>query len=70
MRFKTTLDSVIESPPNKNIAVVTHGTVMSLYVGRAAGVDAYEFRQQLSLPSFAVLLPPELRLLETVESDG
>ena len=67
-RFERALDDVLANHPTGNIAVVTHGTVMSLYVGQLAGTDAYDFWRRLGLPSFTVLSLPDLRIVETVES--
>jgi hypothetical protein len=35
--------------------VVTHGTVVSLYLSRWARIDPYLFWEKLGLPSFAVV---------------
>ena len=68
-RFTKALNKIIEDHPSGNIAIVTHGTVMSLYIGHETDVDAYRFWTRLGMPSFTVLSLPDLRLLETVESN-
>lgn len=67
-RFAKALDDVLANHSTGNIAVVTHGTVISLYIGQVAGVGAYDLWGRLGLPSFTVLSLPDLRLVETVES--
>ncbi len=67
-RFEQALDDVLARYPTGNVAVVTHATVMSLYIARRAGVNGYTYWQRLGMPAFAVLSLPDLRLIETVES--
>ncbi len=66
-RFARALDVVIAARPDQNLAVFTHGTVISLFVSRAAGIDPLPFWKQLSLPAFVVLSLPDFDLLEVVE---
>jgi broad specificity phosphatase PhoE len=49
------------------VAVVTHGTVMTLFVTRAAGLEAFPFWKRLGLPAFVVLSWPGFGLLDVVE---
>ena len=65
-RFARAIASVIEGHPVANIAVVTHGTVMALLIARATGLDPTAFWMSLALPCFAVLLLPDLDILEMV----
>jgi broad specificity phosphatase PhoE len=62
-RFAHGITSVLEEHPSGNLAVVTHGTVLTLFVARVTGIDPVPFWQQLGLPSFVVLSLPELDLL-------
>jgi len=59
---------VLGSHPGDNVAVVTHGTVMSLYVAQVAGVEPFSFWRRLGLPSFVVLSWTAMDLLAVVES--
>ena len=51
----------------ENLAVVTHGTVLSLYVTRMAGLEPVAFWKSLGLPSFVALSLPGFELLRVVE---
>jgi broad specificity phosphatase PhoE len=53
-RFANAVDRVIEKHPQKNIAVVAHGTVISLFVARTQA-SPFEFWKRLGLPSIVVL---------------
>jgi broad specificity phosphatase PhoE len=66
-RFARAVASVIQWVPAGNLAIVSHGTVMTLLISRTAGLDPIPFWQGLGLPSFAVLSLPDLSLLEVVE---
>ena len=49
--------------------VVTHGTVMALYVASKCGVSPMEFWQRLGLPSFVVIQLPKMKIHSIVESE-
>lgn len=67
-RFSQAIDSVIERYPQGNLAVVTHGTVLSLFVSRAVRIEPIPLWKRLGLPSFVALQLPDSGLLEIVES--
>ena len=67
-RFARAVASVIQWLPAGNAAIVSHGTVMTLFISRTARLDPMPFWQGLGLPSFAVLSLPDLGLLELVAS--
>jgi broad specificity phosphatase PhoE len=65
-RFASAIDIVL-GQQDGNLAVVTHGTVMSLFVARAAGIDPVRFWQRLGLPAFVVLSVPGFGLVDIVD---
>lgn len=65
-RFTRAIDSVIEQRPDSDLAIISHGTVLTLFIARAAGLDPVPFWESLTLPCFAVLSLPDLDLLEMV----
>lgn len=65
-RFDSAIKTVYqEAEPQENIAVVCHGTVMSLFVQLYNQVDGFELWKKLELPSMVVLSLPDFQLLET-----
>jgi len=54
-RFSIGVDRVLETEECARPLVVTHGTVMSLYLARLSGVDPWEIWQSLSMPSYVDL---------------
>ena len=54
-RFRQAVDFVLNSYSGKNIVIVTHGTVISLYVSWLTGCDGYDLWVKLGLPSFVAL---------------
>ena len=65
-RFSRGLAAVIERGPKGNIAVVAHGTVISLFIGRKNEIDPFPLWQTLGLPSYAVVSLPDCVLLTVV----
>lgn len=67
-RFAAAVADVVAQHPTGNLAIVTHGTVMTLLVARANRIDPLRFWRGLGLPAFAVLSLPSWRLLQLVEN--
>jgi broad specificity phosphatase PhoE len=65
-RFSDSLTGVMALHPSGSMVIVSHGTVLTLFIARAAGLDPMPLWKSLGLPAFAVLSLPELRLLELV----
>ena len=53
-----------------SIAVVSHGTVMALFVARQGGLDPFPLWKSLGLPSCVTLSLPELRMVEVIQTPG
>ena len=66
-RFAARVHQVVEQNHGRNIVLVAHGTVISLFAASVAGLDAYDLWKHLALPSFVVMTLPELQLIEVVE---
>jgi broad specificity phosphatase PhoE len=67
-RFSNAVQRLVTERSSGNIAIVAHGTVITLFVTERVGIEPYAFWQRLGLPSFVVLSLPDLQLLEVVES--
>lgn len=63
-RFTGGLDRLIERHPAGNLAVVSHGTVMSLFVAAHADIDVVDFWMRLSMPALVIFSLPDFSLLE------
>jgi broad specificity phosphatase PhoE len=66
-RFDAAVRDVLATHPGQTIALVSHGTVITLFVAQHAGVAALPFWKRLGMPAIVVLSLPEMRLLEVVE---
>lgn len=62
VRFTHALLGVAAGRPEGDLVVVSHGTVITLFVAAATGVEPYAFWARLGLPSFVVLSLPELAI--------
>jgi broad specificity phosphatase PhoE len=67
-RFSAATAAVMAQHPGQTVAIVAHGTVISLFAGRAAGLDPFTLWQRLGLPSFVVLSWPRVRVLSIMEN--
>jgi broad specificity phosphatase PhoE len=55
-RFAGAVRLALAAHPAGDVALVTHGTVMTLYAERHAGVEPFAFWQALTMPDLVVLL--------------
>jgi broad specificity phosphatase PhoE len=67
-RFSAAVGDVMRQHPDANVVIVSHGTVITLFVARVAGIDPVPFWKGLSLPAFVVLSYPACSLLQMVPS--
>lgn len=65
-RFAAAIDEVIDGGQADSI-VVTHGTVITLYVASVAGVQRMDFWRRLGLPSYVVLTMPDMSIRSIVD---
>ena len=66
-RMSGAIEGVIRGDPEDSI-IVTHGTVMTLYVASITGVQPMHFWRRLGMPSIVVLTLPERRIHSVVEN--
>lgn len=69
-RFANAIAQVLDNHPAGNLIVASHGTVITLFVARATGLDPIPFWKSLDLPAFVVLSIPDFRLLNVVARLG
>ena len=67
-RFSRAVMGIIEKYADKNIALITHGTVLTLFVSRLVGIEPFAFWKDLELPSWVVLSHPDLDLRSVCKS--
>lgn len=64
-RFRKAIERLIsEGGAAQSLAVVAHGTVISLFTSSVTGVDGLAMWLQLRLPSFVVMTLPAFELVE------
>ena len=62
-RFSTAIQRLLEAYPEQTLAVVAHGTVITLFVAQTNPVEPFAFWKALTLPSFVALSLPDRSLL-------
>jgi broad specificity phosphatase PhoE len=66
-RFDAAVRGVLAAHPGQTIALVSHGTVITLFIAQHAGVAALPFWKRLGMPAIMVMSLPDLKLLEVIE---
>jgi 2,3-bisphosphoglycerate-dependent phosphoglycerate mutase len=69
-RFDAAVQTVLVSHPGKNVAIVAHGTVITLFAAQHAGIAPLPFWKRLGMPAMVAFSLPDLRLLEVIDSVG
>jgi broad specificity phosphatase PhoE len=66
-RFESAMESVLNINESGNVAVVSHGTVIALYVARYGQQKPFELWRKMGLPSFVVMSLPQRSIERVVE---
>ena len=66
-RFDAAVQSVLLEYSD-NLAIVAHGTVMSLFAAKHTDIDARSLWKRLGMPAMLVFSLPEMALVEIVEN--
>ncbi len=69
-RFAGGVHAVLAEHAKDNVALVAHGTVITLFLKVCSDIDAYGFWSQLGLPSFCVLSLPDFGLRDVIFDVG
>ena len=64
-RFVAAVDDVLAAHPTGNVAIVSHGTVITLFLGHYnPHLDPFSLWRSLSLPCYFVVSAPGMKLVE------
>lgn len=61
-RFINSVKRIVSERQGKNIIIVAHGTVITLFAKEFNEIDAYEFWKKLNTPSYVVFSLPEFKI--------
>lgn len=67
VRFDTAVRDVLAAHPGQTIAMVSHGTVIALFVAQHTGIAPLPFWKRLGMPAIVVFALPDLRLVEVID---
>jgi broad specificity phosphatase PhoE len=67
-RFEAALEAVLQSHSDGNVAVVSHGTVIALFLEKHGNGRGFELWRKMGLPSFAVLERPTFRMEQLIDA--
>ena len=63
-RFEQAIDQILTDHPDGNLAIVSHGTVIALFIEKHSDRNGFQIWREMSLPSFAIFDLPEMELSE------
>ena len=66
-RFDAAIRDMLAAHPGQTVAIVSHGTVITLFVAQHASVAPLPFWKRLGMPAIVVMSLPDLGLLEVIE---
>ncbi|MEM6430710.1 MAG: histidine phosphatase family protein [Deinococcota bacterium] len=69
IRFEKGVQQVLETHPQDKLALVSHGTVMSLFVAKHNPIDVFKYWQGLPMPHVVRLSVPGFKLIEPPSSN-
>lgn len=69
-RFNEAMVELVLEYPDESLIVVSHGTVITLFVSSQNDVESYRFWRSLDMPGLIVLSRPDFKLVEVLASDG
>ena len=64
-RFSLAVEQALADHPDGNVALFTHGTVLTLFAAAHGAGDAFTFWWHLNLPAWVVFAVPDFAILET-----
>jgi broad specificity phosphatase PhoE len=65
-RFQQAIKNILAKTPDGDVMIVSHGTVMTLFIADCTGQEPFPFWRQLEQPMAIVLPLPELNSLEII----
>ena len=66
-RFSAAVDAALSKHADGNIVIVTHGTVLALYIAAITKELAFPLWRKMQLPSYAVLSLPDRKVIGVCE---
>jgi broad specificity phosphatase PhoE len=66
-RFEDAIAEVLATRAQGNVAIVSHGTAIALFIARHSQENDYALWRRMGLPSFAVLALPDLSVEQIVD---
>ncbi|MCA0456089.1 MAG: histidine phosphatase family protein [Chloroflexi bacterium] len=64
LRFSAAVDRLTSAHPDETIALVSHGTILSLFLAHRMNVPPYSIWSLLDMPAYAILTLPDLQVRE------
>ena len=69
-RFEKTVDDLVVAHPGESIALVSHGTVITLFVCSLNVIDPFEFWKTLTMPCLVLVRVPTMAFERIIDLDS
>ena len=67
-RVASAIHQAVDQQPDRNLALVSHATVLTLFISRVAALDPFTFWSQLGMPAYIVFDLPSWSIHEIVSA--
>lgn len=68
-RFANAISNITEQHSASNIAIISHGTVIALWLAHRVEIDPFQMWKRLAMPSFVILPLPQADSLIAIENE-
>lgn len=67
-RFSQAVTRVMEAHPDQTTVIVSHGTILSLYIAQQTNQDSFTVWSSLDMPAYAIFSLPDMQLVKFAPS--
>jgi len=66
-RMESAVDEILKEHPEQNVAIVSHGTVLALWLAKKLEMDGFPIWREMSQPAYVVVEEQEMKVVERVD---
>ena len=65
--MESAVDEILKEHPEQNVAIVSHGTVLALWLAKKLEIDAFPIWREMQQPAYVVVEEQEMKVVERVD---
>jgi broad specificity phosphatase PhoE len=66
IRFTEAVNRIVANSGSESVALVSHGTILSLYIGKVVGKHPFDVWKMLGMPAYIVFSLPDMDFIDFV----